>query len=245
VTATDRLESGDRAAFLDLLRRRAARGQAGPPASAGSAAPGTTSPHPPPAPSATAPEIGFHALDPQPDGSPADLVEVFAATATDQQATVHRIRGRHVPADLLRAIVADHDIATAVVSAEPAARALTEPLRALGVDVSTTANPAEVAGADLGVTSAVAAVAVTGSLVVDCAVAGGRTVSLLPRVHLCVVAAEALVATPGAVLRPLRAGRLPSNLVLISGPSRTGDIEQLLTIGVHGPVAVHVVLRGA
>jgi L-lactate dehydrogenase complex protein LldG len=96
----------------------------------------------------------------------------------------------------------------------------------------------------------VAAVAATGSLVLDCRDAGSRTVSLLPRVHLCVLPAGRVVAAPADVLRPLgRAagdpGALASNLVLVSGPSRTGDIEQLLTIGVHGPVAVHVVLLGS
>jgi len=97
--------------------------------------------------------------------------------------------------------------------------------------------------ADLGVTSAVAAVAATGSIVVSSAAARGRTASLLPRVHLCVVPVDRLVATPAEVLR----GRThpPSNLVFITGPSRTGDIEQVMTLGVHGPTAVHVIVTAA
>jgi L-lactate dehydrogenase complex protein LldG len=35
---------------------------------------------------------------------------------------------------------------------------------------------------------------------------------------------------------------LPSSLVLVTGPSRTGDIEQILTIGAHGPTALHVIV---
>ncbi len=55
---------------------------------------------------------------------------------------------------------------------------------------------------------------------------------------------DLLVATPGEVWRRFTGHpeRLPSNLVWVSGPSRTGDIEQLLTIGVHGPVACTVIL---
>ncbi|MGH9187741.1 MAG: LUD domain-containing protein [Acidimicrobiales bacterium] len=53
-----------------------------------------------------------------------------------------------------------------------------------------------------------------------------------------------LVATPADVLHPFtgHGEDLPANLVIVTGPSRTGDIEQILTIGVHGPVAVHIAL---
>ncbi len=52
---------------------------------------------------------------------------------------------------------------------------------------------------------------------------------------------DQLVATPADVLHPLRAGA-PSSLVLVGGPSRTGDVEQILTLGVHGPRHVHILL---
>jgi L-lactate dehydrogenase complex protein LldG len=58
------------------------------------------------------------------------------------------------------------------------------------------------------------------------------------------VPAGAVVASPGDVLRPLTAP-LPAAVAFVTGPSRTGDIEQLLTRGVHGPVAVEIVLVGA
>jgi L-lactate utilization protein LutC len=53
-----------------------------------------------------------------------------------------------------------------------------------------------------------------------------------------------LFATPADVLRRLGSGAdaLPPSLVVVTGPSRTGDIEQLLTLGAHGPTALHVVL---
>jgi L-lactate dehydrogenase complex protein LldG len=53
-----------------------------------------------------------------------------------------------------------------------------------------------------------------------------------------------LLRTPGDALRGVASAgdALPSSLVLVTGPSRTGDIEQLITMGAHGPTALHVVL---
>ncbi len=97
--------------------------------------------------------------------------------------------------------------------------------------------------ADLGVTSCLAAVTATGSLAISSAVAGARWASLLPRVHLCVVPEGLLVGSPADVLRRFTPEEPPPRgLWFVTGPSRTGDIEQLLTRGVHGPVAVEVLL---
>lgn len=235
MTATRRPETGDRTAFLDRLRQHAASGAARTAA--------VQSAHPPPPPDPAAPAIGFRLVEPADDGTPADLVQVFRQVALDQHAVVDLVAAATVPVDVLAGLVRAHRIERAVVTEEEGVRPVADELAALGVDVSTDRRPTTAARADLGVTSAVAAIAATGSVVVDCEVAGSRTTSLLPRVHLCVLDAGSIVATPGQVLRPLGDGRsLPSNLVLISGPSRTGDIEQLITLGVHGPVAVHVVV---
>lgn len=81
-------------------------------------------------------------------------------------------------------------------------------------------------------------------MVLDSRAAGGRLASLLPAVHLCVVHMNTLCASPADVLRHLGSGAdaVPPSVVLVTGPSRTGDIEQLLTLGAHGPTALHVVL---
>ncbi len=107
------------------------------------------------------------------------------------------------------------------------------------IDVVDYTDAAAVATADIGFTGARSAVALTGSIVVDAGRAGGRTVSLLPPLHVALVATETIVATPGDLWRSM-AGPMPSNLVQITGPSRSADIELIITLGVHGPRALWV-----
>ena len=97
-----------------------------------------------------------------------------------------------------------------------------------------------------GVVRATAAVAQTGSVVVDSA-RNPRAHSLLPERCVFVVDAATIVDTPGDVLRHRHRwwpGGLPSQVVFVTGPSRSADIEMTLTIGVHGPGAVHAVIVG-
>ncbi|HVB49770.1 MAG TPA: LUD domain-containing protein, partial [Burkholderiales bacterium] len=72
------------------------------------------------------------------------------------------------------------------------------------------------------------------------------TVSLLPETHVAVVPVARLVAHMEDAWELLRAelGQLPRAVNFISGPSRTGDIEQTIILGAHGPYRVHVVLVG-
>ena len=139
-------------------------------------------------------------------------------------------------------------------------------VNALGVDEALTAAGYEVAAmkhgepgrpqveaaerAIAGITGADMAIAETGTLVMGSAqlgVAGapgrGRTVSLLPPIHIAVLRKEQIVYTPAEVFAKLRKlGKLPSQVVFASGPSRSADIENDLSIGVHGPCQVHVII---
>jgi len=96
-----------------------------------------------------------------------------------------------------------------------------------------------VAEADLGITEADALIAASGTLVLA-AHSGARSVSLLPPVHVALVPAARAVPDLAAALR--RAGRPDTCLTLVTGPSRTADIEKKLVVGVHGPCALHVVV---
>lgn len=94
------------------------------------------------------------------------------------------------------------------------------------------------AAADLGISGVDVAVAETGTLVLHAGPRRGRLVTCLPPVHLAVLTLDALVADLFHL--PARWRALPSAAHLITGPSRTADIELSLTRGVHGPAEVHV-----
>jgi L-lactate dehydrogenase complex protein LldG len=102
------------------------------------------------------------------------------------------------------------------------------------------------AAADIGVTGCHAAIAETGSLVVLSGRGTPRAASLLPPVHLCVVQADQLYPTMGEFFAA-RSGDIASAAccTFITGPSRTADIELTLTLGVHGPGKVIVVVGPA
>ncbi len=99
------------------------------------------------------------------------------------------------------------------------------------------------ASADVGITSADYALADTGTLVLFSSPEEARMISLLPPVHVAVVPRARLLSGLDELfsLVPRPAGR-SSSMLLITGPSRTADIEQILVRGVHGPGEIHVVI---
>jgi L-lactate utilization protein LutC len=93
---------------------------------------------------------------------------------------------------------------------------------------------------------ATAAVAQTGSVVIDSR-RNARAASLLPDRAVFVIDVATVVDTTGDVLRHRDRwwpDGLPSQIVFVTGPSRSADIEMTLTVGVHGPGRVHAVLIG-
>jgi L-lactate utilization protein LutC len=97
--------------------------------------------------------------------------------------------------------------------------------------------------ADLGVTGCDCLIAQTGSIFVTTRSAGGRALSVLPPAHLVVARRDQLVpdlAAAFVLMRERYDGHWPSSLALISGPSRTADIEKILVMGAHGPKRVVV-----
>lgn len=111
---------------------------------------------------------------------------------------------------------------------------------------------------DAGISFAVAGVADTGSLVLIPGVDEPRTLSLVPPVHIAILAVSqlypSLPAAMQAALAVAQAGQTPSpaanlqtpamptNLLLVTGPSKTADIQQVLAYGAHGPKELVIVL---
>jgi L-lactate dehydrogenase complex protein LldG len=102
--------------------------------------------------------------------------------------------------------------------------------------------------ADLvGITGCFCAIAETGTLMLCGSPAAPATVSLLPETHIALVPASRIVVgmEEGFALARAELGQLPRAVNFISGPSRTGDIEQTIVLGAHGPYRVHLIIMGS
>jgi len=92
----------------------------------------------------------------------------------------------------------------------------------------------------VGISQVEGAIAATGTLITDAAPVARRLASALPLIHVAVVPSEAVhpdMATALKRIHPSRTGYIS----MITGPSRTADIERVLTIGVHGPSRLVIV----
>ena len=99
------------------------------------------------------------------------------------------------------------------------------------------------AEADIGITSADYVLADTGTLVMLSSPEEARLISLLPPVHLAIFPSRRILTGLDELLTVLpNPAQQTSSMVLITGPSRTADIEQILVRGVHGPGEVHAVI---
>jgi L-lactate dehydrogenase complex protein LldG len=109
---------------------------------------------------------------------------------------------------------------------------------------------ARLANCGVGLTAVDYAIAETGTIVLSSDEQNALLVSLLPAVHIALVRASQIAASLDEVISKIgkeRIGRLDSNgpsrsVTLITGPSRTSDVELVLSIGVHGPKELHVVI---
>ena len=91
---------------------------------------------------------------------------------------------------------------------------------------------------DVGITECDALIAQTGSVLVTTQSAGGRALSVLPPHHIVLSRREQLLPDLTAAYQLLHSkykSTFPTTISLITGPSRTGDIERILVLGAHGP----------
>lgn len=120
-------------------------------------------------------------------------------------------------------------------------------LRDRGAKLLATDDPAWIArlpDAVLGITGSHLAVAEPAAIALAAAPGSPRGTSLLPPAHICVVRVADVMATLEDAMAVVATRDLPSALTWIGGPSRTGDLEMVTTLGVHGPRSVEVVLLG-
>ncbi len=116
-------------------------------------------------------------------------------------------------------------------------------LRSDGIQVHTTPTDELLFSVDASITGVSAAIAETGTIVCPSGPGLARGASLIPPVHIAIVSAEQIVPDLYDLLVRIGSGaELPTNLNLITGPSKTADIEGILITGVHGPGDVYVLV---
>lgn len=174
------------------------------------------------------------------------LYTTFRERAEAVGAEVHRASSVPAVKDLVANIVL-WDVRPKSIAAVPseltALAGLSTVAARAGAVLHTDGWRTNAAAADLGISEVDLAVAETGTLVQDATDIGKRLVSMLPPVHLALVRTGSLVGTLREALShiPRPPDGPPGYLAFISGPSRTADIERVLTIGVHGPGRVIIV----
>lgn len=180
-----------------------------------------------------------------------DLVAMFRERAQAVNAVVHGPVSRHGVPRAVVGIAAGHDASTFMAWDELPASGVASALQAGGLerveyDLDNGDRLAQNVGLfelDVGVTGALAGLAESGSVVLAHGSGRQRLASLAPETHIALLEVSAMHRTlahwaheyPDLVAET-------TNLVMVTGPSRTGDIEQQLNLGVHGPRHVHIVL---
>jgi L-lactate dehydrogenase complex protein LldG len=107
-----------------------------------------------------------------------------------------------------------------------------------------TPNASDIFQFDVGISTAQAAIAETGTLVLDSARERHRFVSLVPPVHIAIIDAGSIFQTLGDALAFIHHDNsINPAVTFITGPSRTADIELTLAIGVHGPQELYVIIN--
>jgi L-lactate utilization protein LutC len=110
-------------------------------------------------------------------------------------------------------------------------------------DIERAPMRARVADADLGIADADFAIASTGTLAVISNPQRPSSLTLLPPASLAIVQIDRIIPNLAAVLAAIGpAGVAANRLTLITGPSRTADIEKRIVLGVHGPKSLHVIV---
>ncbi|MGY6120825.1 LutC/YkgG family protein (plasmid) [Paraburkholderia strydomiana] len=186
---------------------------------------------------AAADYLARHPSGPRPD-MPADLTGRFIEEAQKMATTVDTVASlSDVPAAAYR-YLADHSLPLQAI-----AWGTLQDLRwndaGLAVEFR---KPRD--GDVVGLTGCFCATAETGSLVLLSGPDTYASAGLLPETHIAIVPASRIVAGHEEAFALIRSerGELPRAVNFISGPSRTGDIEQTIVLGAHGPYRVHVIV---
>ena len=173
-------------------------------------------------------------------GGPGDLVARFIQQVEKVAATIDRVASVDMVPDRIADYLAGQNLPAAVkVAPDPMLDGIPWDRRpTLSVERGG-ADPADA----VGVVAAIAGIAETGTLMVISGAGSPTRLNFLPDTHIIVLATAWVVGSYEDGWDRLRAaGPMPRTVNLITGPSRTGDIEQQIQLGAHGPRRLRVIL---
>jgi L-lactate dehydrogenase complex protein LldG len=175
----------------------------------------------------------------------AERVALFCTMAQKLAATVERVKSADAVPKAVAAYLRGHNLPASVRMGEDArlTRMPWDKQRALQLRRGPSDGDDEA-----GLSHATAGVAETGTLVMASGKDNPTTINFLPEHHIVVVDAADIEGDLEAALARIRKGygkgKMPRTVNLISGPSRSGDIEQKIILGAHGPRALHLIVVG-
>jgi L-lactate dehydrogenase complex protein LldG len=176
-----------------------------------------------------------------------DLVARFVAAVQFSGAAAQALNSADELPNVVGEICARHELKTAIAEAGDEVSPLVSAIEECGVQVvrwSAADNMETSFAVDAGLTAVRWAVAETGSLVLSASASAGRMISLAPLVHIALVRREQIVPDLLDLFGAdgFDPANMPSGAVLITGPSKTADIELNLVTGVHGPGFVYAII---
>ncbi len=176
---------------------------------------------------------------------PEDQIALFTEKMTELLTTVERVESSSQIPERIKAYLAAKNLPSRIkVSPSPLVANLPwEEVPTLEIVTGAGAEEDEV-----GLSPAFSAIAESGTLMMVSGPDTPSTVNFLPENHIVVVDVKTMCGSYEEAWDLLRSGRgtddMPRTVNLISGPSRTADIEQRLIMGAHGPKSLHVILVG-
>jgi L-lactate dehydrogenase complex protein LldG len=172
-------------------------------------------------------------------------VELFVAMADKFSATVNRVKSaKDVPAAVSDYLRSKNLPSCAAMGTDPRLAAM--PWKSQK-NLDLKSGPSD--GTDeTGISHAFGAIAETGTLVMTSGADNPTTLNFLPENHVVVLDAASIKGDLETIMADLRTaygkGVMPRTVNFITGPSRSGDIEQKIILGAHGPRALHIVVVG-
>ena len=170
-------------------------------------------------------------------------VDLFQTMAEKFAATVVRVKSpKDVPAAVSAYLRSKNLPSRAAIGTDPRLAAM--PWKAQkNLELKT--GPSD--GSDeTGISHAFAAIAETGTLVMTSGADNPTTLNFLPENHIVIIEASKVTGDLESVMAQVRTtfgkGQMPRTVNFITGPSRSGDIEQKILLGAHGPRALHIIL---